>query len=177
MIITAAPAHIHIAYIRYVYCPIARQPRSSSVPAAIYIVFIALRAVFIHFYHCYIPYIFIYIHVYKPCIIIIIFSSSSSCARKPISTPRHDGYVPHQYTTRRFLTKYKRILYSPEYYLSCRSPLPPHRTCVTRTPSVLIRFIKTDNHLLTFYIVNNILLIIIIHCLVNGCPDTGVYLS
>jgi len=44
----------------YIYMAIAsRQPRS-SVPAAIYIVFIALRAVSIHFYHCFTAVQYIY---------------------------------------------------------------------------------------------------------------------
>lgn len=57
MIIITAYTRCCRLYIYILTAIASRQPRS-SVPAAIYIVFIALRAVSIHFYHCFTVYTF-----------------------------------------------------------------------------------------------------------------------
>lgn len=91
------PPHVYTT-IAYIYTAIAsRQPRS-SVPAAIYIVFIALRAVSIHFYHCFTVYTFpIYIYnIYKPYIIYCyyFFSYIQSVARPEANIDyRPDEYI------------------------------------------------------------------------------------
>jgi len=90
IIITAYTRHRRM-YIRTYTAIASRQPRS-SVPAAIYIVFIALRAVSIHFYHCFTVYTFpIYLfNIYKPYSIYYYYFLSpiysQSHVRKPIST-------------------------------------------------------------------------------------------